>query len=121
TAVTPMRWPNALPWPARTPETTWTPGTCFSAFADAVEIGEKLSVAVTAYCPVKIELTAFSKLVLSPEARTETSVTSARPIINADAVEAVRCGFRIALPRASDPAAPPTRTAGHPSTRASGG
>jgi len=38
-----------------------------------------------------------------------------------DAVEAVRCGLRIALPRASDPAAPPTRTAGHPSTRASGG
>ena len=121
TPVTPILLPNALPSPARTPETTWTPGTFVSALADAIEMGEKLSVAVTAYCPVKTELTAFSNVVLSPEARTDTSVTSASPIISADAVEAVRCGLRIALPRASAPAAPPIRTAGQPSTRASGG
>ncbi len=75
-------------------------------------MGEKLSVAVSAYWPVKMLLTAFSKLVLSPAASTETSVTSARPIMRADAVDAVRCGFRIALPRASAPAAPPKRAAG---------
>ena len=58
---------------------------------------------------------------LSPAASTATSVTSASPIISADAVVAVRPGFRIALPRASDPAAPPIFVAGQPSTRANGG
>ena len=42
-----------------------------------------------------------------PAASTATSVTSASPIISAEAVEAVRCGFRRALSRASTPAAPP--------------
>ena len=37
-----------------------------------------------------------------PAASTATSVTSARPIISADAVEAVRCGLRRAFSRASD-------------------
>ena len=35
-----------------------------------------------------------------PAASTETSVTSARPIISADAVEAVRCGLRLGVARA---------------------
>jgi len=43
------------------------------------------------------------------------------PIINADAVDAVREGLRIELPRASIPAAPPKRAAGKPRTRAIGG
>ncbi len=55
-----------------------------------------------------------------PAASTETSVTSASPIISADAVEAVRCGFRRALSRASAPAAPPILAAGQPSTHANG-
>ena len=55
-----------------------------------------------------------------PEARIETSVTSASPIISAAAVEAVRCGLRRALSWASAPAAPPIRVAGHPSTATSG-
>ena len=46
-----------------------------------------------------------------PAARTATSVTSARPIISAAAVDAVRCGLRPALSRASTPAAPPIRGA----------
>ena len=56
-----------------------------------------------------------------PAASTDTSVTSASPIIRADAVEAVRAGLRIALPRARLPATPPIRVAGQPSTAASGG
>ena len=41
--------------------------------------------------------------------------------MSADAVDAVRCGLRIELPRASIPAAPPIFVAGQPSTRATGG
>ena len=48
-------------------------------------------------------------------------MTSARPIISAAAVDAVRDGFRTELPRASFPAAPPSLAAGQPRTRASGG
>ena len=55
-----------------------------------------------------------------PAASTATSVTSARPIISADAVDAVRCGLRRALSRASEPAAPPIFVAGQPSRRANG-
>ena len=48
-----------------------------------------------------------------------TIVTSARPIISAAAVDAVRAGFRIAFSRASAPDAPPKRANGRPSpTRA---
>ena len=39
---------NARPVPARTPDTTVTPGTERSAVSEAVEIGEKLFVAVSA-------------------------------------------------------------------------
>ena len=56
-----------------------------------------------------------------PAASTPTSVTSASPIISADAVEAVRAGLRAELPSASLPAAPPIFVAGQPSTLTSGG
>ena len=58
----------------------------------------------------------LSKVDFRPAASTDTSVTSASPIISADAVEAVRAGLRIALPRASLPAVPPIFVAGQPST-----
>src|SRR5581483_801935 len=48
TPVTLIRLPKARPSPARTPETTETPGTFFSAFDDAAVKGEKLSLAVSA-------------------------------------------------------------------------
>ena len=48
-------------------------------------------------------------------------MTSASPIISADAVEAVRAGLRDELPSASSPAAPPIFVAGHPRTFTSGG
>src|SRR2546430_12085476 len=49
-----------------------------------------------------------------------TKVTRARPIISAEAVEAVRAGFRIALSRARMPGAPPIVWAGAPRRDASG-
>ena len=55
-----------------------------------------------------------------PAASTATSVTRASPIISAAAVDAVRCGLRRALSRASTPAAPPIFAAGQPSAFASG-
>ena len=64
--------------------------------------------------------TALRKVVVIPAASTATSVTSASPIISAAAVEAVRCGFRRALSRASTPAAPPIRVAGQPRAATSG-
>ena len=67
-----------------------------------------------------MSLTAPRKVLVIPAASVATSVTSASPIISAAAVEAVRCGFRRALSRASCPAAPPNCAAGAPSTAASG-
>ncbi len=49
------------------------------------------------------------------------AVTSARPIISAAAVDAVRRGFRCAFSRARIPVMRPDRVAGHVSTRAAGG
>ena len=49
---------------------------------------------------------------LTPAARIETKVTSARPIISAAAVTAVRLGLRIAFSRASRPATPRSRSIG---------
>ena len=56
--------------------------------------------------------TALSNEVGGPGARIATNVTSARPIISAAAVDAVRCGFRIALSRASLPGDAGDRRAG---------
>ena len=47
-----------------------------------------------------------------PAESTAMKVTSARPIISAAAVDAVRPGLRSELPRASEPAAPPRRADG---------
>ena len=55
-----------------------------------------------------------------PAASIVTRVTRARPIISDAAVDAVRCGLRIEFSRASSPAAPPTLSAGQPSTCAIG-
>ena len=63
---------------------------------------------------MKRSLTAPLNDATIPEASVATRVTSARPIISAAAVDAVRCGFRRALSRASTPATPPIRVAGQP-------
>ena len=54
-----------------------------------------------------------------PLPRTATNETSARPIISAAAVEAVRAGLRTALLEASCPAGPPSDCAGKPTSFAS--
>ncbi len=56
-----------------------------------------------------------------PAESTATSVTRASPIISADAVEAVRCGFRLEFSRARLPTAPARRVAGHPRNSTSAG
>src|SRR5215831_11442328 len=58
--------------------------------------------------------TARSTEPCTPFASTATKDTSARPIISAAAVEAVRPGLRMALLDASCPAGPPTVRAGKP-------
>ena len=62
--------------------------------------------------------TARSTEPCTPFARTATNATSARPIISAAAVDAVRAGLRTALPEASWPASPPILRAGKPTTLA---
>ena len=48
TPLTLISPPNVRPCPARTPETTSTPGTFRNSCAEAIETGEKLFVAVSA-------------------------------------------------------------------------
>ena len=69
---------------------------------------------------MKSSSTASSNDLKMPALKIATKVTSARPIISAEAVEAVRDGFRVALSRARIPGAPPIDRAGAPSTAASG-
>ncbi len=56
----------------------------------------------------------------SPLPSTETKVTSARPIMSAAAVAAVRDGLRTAFSRASWPVVPRRRAMGQPTTAAMG-
>ena len=56
---------------------------------------------------------------LRPVATTVTAVTSITPMVSASAVTAVRPGLRMALRRASEPAAPPTAAEGRPTRPAS--
>ena len=65
-------------------------------------------------------LTALSNWDLIPCASTATTVTSASPIISAEAVEAVRLGLRIEFERARSPATPPMTVAGRPRNEARG-
>ena len=55
-----------------------------------------------------------------PAANTVTKTTSARPIISAAEVTAVRPGLRIAFSRASRPVSPRSRSSGQPAIAASG-
>ena len=55
-----------------------------------------------------------------PAANTVTNTTTARPIISAAAVVAVRPGLRTVFSRASRPVRPRRRSSGQPVTEASG-
>ncbi len=112
--------PKILASPVRTLAIASTPGAFAAASAAVVGIGSKLFWAVIAYAAVNSSSTALVKVEMIPWASTATKVTSASPIISAAAVEAVRCGLRRALSRASTPAAPPIFVAGQPRNAASG-
>ena len=78
------------------------------------------SLAVTTKSALTCFLTASSVEPRRPAPSVATTVTSARPIISAAAVEAVRPGLRSALSRASRPGEPPRRAAGKPTSVTSG-
>ncbi len=83
-------------------------------------IGEKPSVLWTVRSPWKFVSIAVAIERLTPAANTVTKTTSARPIISAAEVTAVRPGLRIAFSRASRPVSPRSRSSGQPATAASG-
>ena len=70
--------------------------------------------------PWKLRSIAEEIELLIPSAKTATNVTSARPIISAAAVTAVRPGLRWVFSRARRPVSPRARSSGTPVTEASG-
>ena len=81
-------------------------------------IGDQPSVAVTIVDAFTVVSSWPRPCCSRPWATMVTAVTSATPIISALAVTAVRPGLRMALSRASRPAAPPSLAAGRPSSEA---
>ena len=113
--------PCTLAWSKRIGETTLTPGTSRSCSETPAGTGEKPSSWVTIsaarlYC----SSTSLSIEPRRPAAKIAVKTTSASPIISADAVIAVRCGWRSAFSRASRPGMPWMRSSGRPISRASG-
>ena len=113
--------PLMFAWSNRIGETTSTPSTPRSFSATSGEIGEKPSSWVT----ISAERLNCSSMTLStdplrPAAKIAVNTTSASPIMSAEAVIAVRCGWRSAFSRASRPGIPWNRSSGAPMKRASG-
>ncbi len=79
-------------------------------------VGFRADAGVEARASANSSLTAEPNELLTPWPSTATNVISERPIMSAPAVEAVRDGLRIAFCRAREPAEPPTRAPGAPST-----
>ena len=82
-------------------------------------IGDQPSDAVTMLVACTRRSSAPELSFSRPVATTVTAVTSATPMVSASAVTAVRPGLRMALRRASEPAAPPTAADGRPTRLAS--
>ena len=113
-------WAPATRAPSsRTLETTASGRSAARARPAAGETGSQPLDDVTT-CPAATSSTTSARaLSPRPVPRTVTNVTSARPIIRAAAVAAVRAGLRTAFSRASAPAAP-VRPRGQPTTAAIG-
>ena len=79
------------------------PGHPPAAFAAPLGIGEKPSLFWITRPPAKFSSTTWATELFSPAAKTVTKATSARPIISAAAVTAVRLGLRCAFSRARRP------------------
>ena len=93
--------PVAFPRLFRHAETTATPGSFATSRPAAGGIGENPSPFCSRKSPRKFWSIVLLMPALSPAANTATKVTSARPIIKAAAVTAVRPGLRIVFSRAS--------------------
>ena len=110
---------TSLPWTLasaeRISETASTPGTFASAvaalFVSGLAVGGRDGVVGDEQLVDRARERGAEAL-----AETATKVISARPIITAAAVEAVRDGLRTAFWRASRPAVPPSSRPGAPST-----
>ncbi len=110
--------PNASPTSCRIAVTPEMPGASATALAIAGSVGDQPSAPVIT-CVAAMRRSSVPDVVSRrPWAITVTSVTSATPIISAEAVVAVRPGWRIALRRASAPAEPPSFSAGRPISEA---
>ena len=70
--------------------------------------------------PWKLRSIVLATDFVMPAANTVTKTTTARPIISAAAVVAVRPGLRTAFSRASRPVRPRRRSSGQPASEASG-
>ena len=91
-----------------------TPGAPAAARSTAGSISDQPSALVITAVAWTRRSSEPAETSLRPWAMTVTAVTSATPISSADAVTAVRPGWRIALLRASVPAEPPIAADGRP-------
>src|SRR6266480_7931123 len=106
---TPLTLTFALPIRPRSErrsEATVTPGALVTARPAPAGNADQPFCEVTTQSAVTCLPIARSIDPCTPLPSTATNETSARPIINAAAVDAVRPGFRVALSVASRPAAP---------------
>jgi hypothetical protein len=78
------------------------------AFPTAGSVGDQPSAPVITYSAAMRSDSELRVVSFRPAATTVTSVTSATPMVSATAVVTVRPGWRMALRRASPPAAPPS-------------
>ena len=111
---------TSFAWAVRRVETSSTPGTWRAASAARGEIGEKPSEFCSTSSPWKLSSTAVAIELLIPAAKTVTKATTARPIISAAAVTAVRAGLRCVFSRARRPMRRRISSSGRPASEASG-
>src|SRR5690348_13200079 len=107
------------PRSARIDDACVTPGACAAATPAATGKPDQPFCDVTTHGETTCERIALFIESCTPLPSTATNETSASPIINAAAVDAVRDGFRTAFSDASAPAEPPKRRDGQPRTNAS--
>jgi hypothetical protein len=120
TADTRMSLPSCSPPAKLSDDTVRTPSTCPASRAAPGLIGEKPSVFCRTTSPWKLRSIALLIEALMPAANTVTKTTTARPIMSAPAVTAVRPGLRTAFSRARRPVIPLSFSSGQPDSEASG-
>ncbi len=120
TADTRMSLPPTTPPANESEDTVFTPGVSAAARPAPGLIGEKPSVFWRTMSPWKLRSIALPTEALIPAANVVTNTTTARPIISAPAVTAVRPGLRTVFSRASRPVRPRSFSSGQPQSEASG-